>query len=337
MQHTVQELLDQFSIDYTENSTHFKCKCLNKYHDDSSPSFYIRKDDGLFHCFGCKIKGNYNQLYKLITGNNFIYDSSQTWSKPTLKSIVHVEDPEIEIIGSLKDPLKNTDIRKYLHSIGIYSDTFIKDRNITYSVYSEMIAKHLMSSNVPYTKMRERITIPIYKKDKLINVEGRIYIPKEEQLEGTPKTLYVRGGSTQYLYNWDYIDLNSDIVLVEGIKDFFKVWNIYSNTVSMFHNFISESQAELLNQCKGNIIVFIDNDVGGWGSYDENGKLVRDGTLQSCEQLLNKEFKFTYHPKEGKDPNDCSLKEIDILLSKAKYYNSSYIEEYIDTLKIPNW
>ncbi len=332
-------LFEEHNIEYTLGATNLKCKCLNKYHEDSNPSMSVRISDGAFQCWSCKIKGYYPQLYQLVTNKYYEYNKNDFWAKPVLSSkIKKIELPEIKVIGSLKDPLKNVDIRKFLLLNGILSDTFIKDKGIKYSIYTEMIAKHLLKvEGIRYTKMSERICIPIYKKGILVNMEGRTYKDKKDLYEEEPKVLYVKGGTTDLLYNWENIDTTSDVVIVEGLKDYWKVWNVYNNCVPLFGNNLKDYQIELLNNITGNIIIFCDNDEGGLGTYDKKGNLVINGMIQNFEEKLDKEFKVCYNPIYGKDPNDTDVRMIRKLLDSAKWYNEMIVDGTLGSKKIYNW
>lgn len=334
----VLSLLNEHNIDYILGTTNVKCKCLNPYHKDTHPSMSIRISDGVFRCWSCGIKGHYAQLYNLITGQHYEYNKLEYWKRSILQpKFDMVEKPEIKIIGTLKSPLKNSDIRNFLLNIGVLSDNFIKETEIQYSVYTEMIAKHLFDSNVKYTKMSDRICTPIYKDDTLVNMEGRTYKAKKDLYKDEPKVLYVKGGKTDLLYRWDKIDITSDVVVVEGLKDYWKVWNVYNNVVPLFGNSVKDYQAQLLNTVTGNIIAFCDNDEGGLGVYDNQGHLILNGMMQNLEDVLNKEFKVCWNPVRGKDPNDTDLNIIKKLLQNAKWNNEVLVDSLFGSLKIKSW
>lgn len=51
-----------------ETSEGYKCCCPLPEHNDSTPSFAIECDEGLWRCYGCKAKGNLNQLCSRLFG-----------------------------------------------------------------------------------------------------------------------------------------------------------------------------------------------------------------------------------------------------------------------------
>lgn len=339
MELTPEELLRQYNIEYKDRSENIVCKCLHPNHNDNNPSMSIRKSDGLFKCFSCGFTGNYYTLYKAVTGKYLTTDGenrdTREWNsniiKPKRKPII----PEIAVIGKLYSPLENNKIREFLRSVGVYNDSFIEKYNISYSVYTEMIAKHLIGrKDVKYTKMYNRICTPIQIKNKIANIEGRVFDNLSTLPEGTPKVLYVKGGSVETLYNWENIDKSQPVVTTESIKNFWKIWNVYPNTVAFFHAIPTKKQLELLEEVSV-LIHFGDNDEGFFGKKSEDnskGKLPeRKGTLQILSEQYSKDFKICWDKRvhsngKGYDANDCSLEEIENHISKAIWY-SDYISK----------
>lgn len=294
-----------------QTSSHLIIRCLSPTHNDSSPSLSIRKSDGYFKCFGCDLHGGPRKLYNLITGKYLNADPTLYFKPPIVREEQDIIYPEIKIYGSTLNPLANPEIRSWLYTNGIESNQFIKDREVQYSEYTEMGVKN--SPTRETTRMVERICSPIYVDGKLINVEGRTYNG------ASPKVLYVKGGSVQTLYNWQFIDPTKDLVVVEGIKGLWRVWNVFPNVVSMFHAIPSEHQLKLLNTVKGNIILFRDNDEAG------------EKSAVAMNRGLEKEIKVCYSLKKhkdgkGYDPNDCSLKEIEVLITKAKLFSEDQVD-----------
>lgn len=327
MKPSVLELLSQAGIPIVkETSSNVIIKCLDKFHIDNHPSLSIKKETGQFQCWGCGLKGGYNTLYYLLTGTSYRDEEKikeelqkREWVKSFIlkerkKILTQKSIPDIKIVGNLYDPLTNTEIRKFLYDNGIEDDAFIRDRNITYSTYSEMIADHLINlPDVKLTQMQNRICSPIYKEGKLINVEGRTY--KKE----TPKVLYVKGGSVETFYNLDFIDKTKDVIITEGVKGLWRTWNVNQNVIAMFHNRITDIQWQMLLEFKGKKIFFLDNDTGGKGRIEDD-KVKTKGTYQFIKDRLEKEHREDYYwilPKKIKDdPNDCSYEEIESLLKK---------------------
>lgn len=314
--------LTKLNYPFEDMGDWLKMKCPDPNHNDSNPSCGMRKNDGVWNCFSCSAKGNLFTFAKLLgvkldkTSYNMLnsaYQKTLTFDKLNKKNKLETT----KIVwrkGQQKSPLHDSSIRNFLWSIGIYKDEFIEERNIKYCYYGEAIGEHLIGTEQEkWTKFVKRILFPIYNSSNgnLVSLEGRTFVNG-----GKPKVLYPKGGTTRLLYNYDFCDLKKDIILVEGIKDLCKVWNVNSNVVSSFRGILTDEQINQLSKCKGKIIMFIDNDEAGW-------KALKD----LSGRLLDKDLYFCYSNKAGNDPNDCTLYEIEKLIDNAEYYLDDLYEE----------
>lgn len=309
-----EELLRDCGISYKIKGNSIWIKCL--FHDEKTESLSIQKDSGVFHCFGCHAKGNLITLWKHLKGTNYPYQDKEQhkqWYNPLLYTRKEEKIiPKIKVLGKLYHPEKNLEVKAFLNNIGIEKKDVIDSYEIRYSIYSEMIAEHLINTkNIEYTKMRERIIIPIKNEEgQIINYEGRTYV------KDNPKVLYVKGGSTETLFNYSNIDKNKEVVIVEGIKDWFKVYNVTTNVIAMFHAIPSDYQIKLLEDIAGTLIFFGDHDQGFLGSI-KNDRFVK-GTFHTVKEKLSKNFKWIIPKEKNKDPNDCSYEEIECYLKNTK-------------------
>jgi len=55
------------------------------FHEDSKPSLLVY-DDGWFRCLGCGVVGNYDKLYRALTGRNYsrVVKVEEEFSSPRL-------------------------------------------------------------------------------------------------------------------------------------------------------------------------------------------------------------------------------------------------------------
>lgn len=60
----INEILDLRGISYKDKGKDFVVVCLNPEHDDSSPSMYIDKELGVYHCYACGFKGK--SIFELL-------------------------------------------------------------------------------------------------------------------------------------------------------------------------------------------------------------------------------------------------------------------------------
>ena len=321
----IKELLDTYNINYTPSGKGYKMYC--PFHSEKEPSFFVDREIKYWHCFGCGQSGNGASFYELITGQKYKYSFNNLWTynygknkkndkKEEVDKSIEIEKKRIKVFGKLQNPLKNDDIRLWLKKYGVEKDSFIRDYEITYSPYTEMIEESLMKdTSIKYIKMIDRIMSPIYSiNNNLIDYEGRTYV------QDANKVLYVRGGSTETLYNWKNINKKETVIVCEGIKGFWRLWNVYPNVLAMLHNIPTDYQFELLNSIEGELIFFLDNDAGGFGLYDKKRKIERKGTIQYLEEKLKKDFKICYSPIKGYDPNNCTSEQIEKIVNKAIWY-----------------
>lgn len=319
----VESELRKLNVSYQDSGDEVKIRCISGLHEDRRPSLRVNLNTGMFHCFSCGYSGGWYKLYYQLTGKFF---NEKSFNDITLDNIFFKPDnknrtkekklPEIiHTEGELYDI--NNNIMGFLNSIGIYSEKFIQDYNISYTPFSRFIAKHLKDNVEKHTAFYKRILIPIYKNGKLVNIEGRAY-----EKDVKPKVIYVKGGLSDILFNIDKVNLDEPIIMVEGIKDFFKVWNIYPNVIACLGNGLGKKQAIELNEKVKDLIVFIDDDEAGID------------LLEKLELQYNRDFKVI-DPREGRDPNDLTFEEIKFKIdneieSYGKFLHRKYIKEMDD-------
>jgi len=57
----IQEIMPEGKEMVVSGKREYLCRC--PFHQDSNPSFYINLDEGVYHCFGCGVKGDLIHLY----------------------------------------------------------------------------------------------------------------------------------------------------------------------------------------------------------------------------------------------------------------------------------
>ena len=317
---TPEQYLSEWGVFYEKKGDgNLYIRCISGTHYDNNPSLSIHPEKGIFKCWSCGFRGNIFILYKHFTGKGFrdfmkengcddtvkVENTSLLSSVPIKKKNSAKEYSEIILKeGSVYDI---TDKQKpFLQSIGIYSEKFVKEYEIKWTPFARFIAEHKDSEEEKGTPFYKRLLVPIYYNNQLVNMEGRAYIDGVN-----PKVIYAKGGQSDLLFNYDRIDFNKPVVLVEGIKDLFKVWNINKNVISCLGTSLGKLQIKQLNKIK-DLIVFIDDDDAG------------DELLNSIDEVYDYDFRVV-DPKKGRDPNDLTLSEI-------KYKLDNEVETYWDYL-----
>ena len=308
----IEYILENNDIRYIDYGKNIKIKCINPNHNDKNPSMIIDKKTGLFHCFSCGYSGHISKHFEQIE-NVFVNNNKEEEKKVK-------EYPTPLTFGNVYNIFDNPQVLNFVHKIG-FSDDFIKEKQISYCLYNEMIADNLYSVEEQFTAIINRIIIPIYHNKKLINYECRTFC------NDIPKVKYVKGCSSQTIYNYDNIDPSKMVYIVESIKNLAKVWQIDKNVVSLFHNLLTDQQTEMINNCP-NVCLLLDNDNGGKGKYNKNKECILDGMLQSFTKRYKGNIYIacdnrTYFEQgkfKGFDMNDCSLLEIEKHIKQKQLY-----------------
>lgn len=305
----VEQLLLTHGIKYQKKGNIIKCLCPNPSHDDRHiGSFSFDTIKGVGHCFACGCSVNIFSFNKLL-GEKLEYRGDVNYEftkslKPKKEEVIYTKPI---VYGKLYSARYNKDVMNFLHKLG-WSDEFIDKKEVMYTNYSEMISEDLINDlNEDPTKMSNRIVVPIYKDNQLINYECRTF-------DNNPiKVKYVNGCKINWIYNYENIDLNKEVVLTESIKNLGKGWNVTKNIISMFGNQLTDVKLELLNKIP-NLILFAD--------YDDGGLFLLRKLKENYEGNLRVTFcPKKYHDSNGKlkgfDMNDCSLKEIEYYLNRT--------------------
>ena len=201
-----------------EHSLYFTANCPSGKHRDKNPSWVIYKNTGIHKCFSCGFQGNIEHLIQYLTGKSIleylnIPEQESFLFKKILETALSSTFPrvipeELKIKGIFKSVYDHPQAIKYLYSRGA-TEQFIQNFNIQYADYVY----------INDTLYNNRIVIPIYQKNKLINVEGRALSKLN-----IPKVLYCKGGSSDTLFNIDNLDFSKPLYLVEGIMDIVKIY-----------------------------------------------------------------------------------------------------------------
>lgn len=276
--------------------------CLCPFHSEKRPSFSINAEwPHKYHCFGCHAQGNIYTFTKELLGKSFkevfgdVNSSLQTmyWNSRELPSHKKVTIPVGEVVveksGDIHPIQANPEALAYIRGRGI-SDAFIRHSGM-YATRQAWINK---------SRMFNRVLIDCYFKGNLVNVEARDYTGQADR-----KVLYPWGLKKDYFfYNQDNISEDEDIVIVEGIMDLAKVWDVTKNVVSAFGSGFAKENAKqsILKKWGRRIVVMPDNDLAGISA------------LENLYELLDCEF-WVAELKESKDAGDASLAEIEKALS----------------------
>lgn len=311
---TTEEVLQKCNIQYEDKGDRFKACC--PYHSEKTPSFSIYKEGGNWVCFGCGKKGKLSELLKDLTGESLSFKRQyKVFSEDVKTKSLRYIDYKID--GELLNIFDNKQVLEYCWSIG-FTDKFIEEFDIKYFkraafIFDDSIPKYYYN----------RIIIPCKFNNKIYNYECRDFTRKSSK-----KVLYPRKAENDFLFNFDNIDINKEVIVVEGIKGLAKVWAYYSkNVVSTFGAALKDLQKEQLLKCK-KIIRMPDNDEDKID--DETGEPRNNvlRTIKEMDSFYPDEYDIAYIPYKGFDPNNLTISQLQEVFKNKKQSVDYLIDIY---------
>lgn len=314
------------------------------FREDKNPSMVLYKDTLGCIDFAGDFKGNLFSFVKQSLGQS-LYDFIGTSTPEILEKKYFAGVSKIKgeafikpNIGDFKmvihsgeinyDFSKNPQAKRYIEK-RFMTEEFIKFFHIGFTTFARVYRAPKSVSKVQKgTAFANRICIPIYLENHLISYEGRDYTGKcNEENSKVKKVLYPKGGLNSYLFNYDNLDKDEPLIVVEGIMDLVRIWtSITKNVTTTFGNLIKENQKEQLKQFK-HIILLSDTDKGG------------RQMISNLDQFYEDDYWIAQLPTG--DPGDAfnSVEDIKFAIDTAKDASSFFLEEselFIDTEITPS-
>jgi len=310
MEQDVIKILDALGCERVDHGRYFMVR--SPFREDNNPSMLVWKDSGFCKDFGGRFKGNISKLWWEIkkTSVKTILPNFEFWKKD---DFTEKKDGSINLFGKpfekkkiIERPFRPSTVEKKGKFVHPYDDT----ECIRYCLYRGFPARILDEFDFKYCaygsiKRREdpeenwisfsrRLTIPIWYGNTLCSVEGR-------DVYGTSskKVIYPKNSKVSFLYNYQNLKKDRPLVVVEGLMDLFKVYQVYENVTTTFGINITSLQASQIKEFP-QIIIMSDNDDGGKES------------VWAFDELLETEFEVATVPR--KDPGECTLQEIQTAL-----------------------
>jgi len=299
---------------------------LCPFHSDHHPSASIYKESGSFKCFACK-KGPlpFSEYLEKVTGKKVEY--RELYSVYQAKQKNHsLKNVDYRVEGDFLDISSNQYVQEYCWSIG-FTQEFIDFFNVKYFKQASFDDERILDK----TKIKpfyNRIVIPCVYLGKILNYECRDFTKKSSR-----KVLYPLQAENDFLFNWDNINLDEELYVVEGIKGLSHVWSYYSkNVVSTFGKTLKDNQKKLL--CKAKYVCrLLDNDEN---KIDKKTNKPVDNVLDcinEMDEFYPYEYSIAYIPFKGADPANLTriqLKNVvetkkkasDILIERSRLFNS---------------
>jgi len=277
----IEEKLKQLNI-VIAKETKENVVALCCFHAEHTPSLFIHKETGAYHCFGCGASGSFANLYFKLTG----------------KKLKH--EPMI-----FKNVIMKFDIKKDKdYEIPNFKLKRLSDRCIDYLVNERNLKESIIEDSLIYYVKDEKfndayLCFPVMFKGELVGCELRLY-KKSNYLAKSIKY----GNLSKYLYNYDEAEKNKNyVIIVEGIFDQLYLQQYGYNAISIFGDKLYQEQITLLFKFHKIILMFDGDDAG------------REA-LSKYSQLLKQYHDKIYNIKMplGLDPKNLDESQLKYLL-----------------------
>lgn len=291
---------------------------LCPFHPDKNPSFYISKEKGLFHCFGCGEGGNiYNFVMKIENvGFERAVEMVAKWANIEIPQFEYGEEKKkiYDIHEKLAEYFnkklnENKDLISYLLNRGIDLDTIQKFK---LGFAPKSIAEFLNENSkdeidiketgiFPYSNFIERLIFPIRNvSGKIVGFSGRALKGEMPKYINSTEKFFKKGGTLYGLYEGkEEILKTKEAILVEGYMDVIILSkNGIKNCVSSMGTSFTEVQATILKRFSDKVLISFDPDVSGI-----------EGTKRALEiaEKYNFEIRILTLP-ENLDPDEYVIK-----------------------------
>lgn len=266
--------------------------CLSGVHKDVNPSMSISLDKELFHCFSCGFSGNKKMLFEALGIEQEPYDQD------------NILDRQQVAIQLLRDKLENFR-NKHLDAIEYPDDaeTFCEGFKL---VGAETIQRFHAFTTDSYN-LSNYLCFPILHNNKIISIIGRHF--QDKPTDSSPKYLILPAGAKigNVLFPIDEIQDCSTIIMVEGLFDMLKMWDIgYTNTVCLFGLNLTDSHIKsLLRRGCIHVILMLDGDAPGQRAMRTLANTLTKHRIKVSQCLL----------PEDSDPNSLDPEIIHELLT----------------------
>ena len=248
----ISDILDQIGMDYKDMGDNYRVKCW--LHEERTPSLFIHKATGVYHCFSCHTKGNLISLLRIHLDLEY-HEALLYLQKMSLGGLT-----EEEIHDKLHETIHN-------HKLGSVATQQVE-------IDCELPPNKRIKSH-SYLINKRKLTIEEIKKyDIRVCVEpahdGWVLIPV--YFEGVLRTyflrdpqqgrkLYGKHDRSNILYGYDQIEDKKGLVcLTEGMFDKYFCERIGNQTMAVLSNRLLEEQQEYLKSFS-EVVVFHDNDM----------------------------------------------------------------------------
>jgi len=302
----VAEILDRVDVQYwlegknvSNNSVNVQCPFCG----DHSNHCGIFVDSLIYHCWRCGVSGPLGQLLRHIT-NWPQEEIEELISKPVVSHKIKAIDQIRQLIaGEQEERVKPNSVGEIL--LPPYFE--LLDYDIDFPLLNNFLERRGIAFDTALMNgcgicrvgpFMNRMIVPVLFEGKLVGYQA-------VDLAGTAELKYLSSDDVkEYLYGYD--DINSTLVLVEGIFD---EWRFGEGSCASFGTTLTEAQVDLVLKKKPKSLIFCwDGDA--WFIAREKAKVFR-AFIDDVRivQLPKTEDPDSFGKKYGKE---TLLKRIDV-------------------------
>ena len=313
-------LLKELGLQITRiTDKEIQAHCPNPQHEDSTPSFFLNKQTGLFNCFGCGFSGSLLKLVKFL-GNfkedyeacSYIQHFLQEGTSESIDNLIPLKKRELNGIPKVSNRQVETNIDKKIgiHRIKLPEGYIRHAPEALWYLQYKGLDVNLIKENFEFGfchigRYKGRIVFPVYFNKTLVMVQGRIIT------EGIkPKDLFNAGFKKQYIYNYDNLQRNKFLIVTESIFDVFRLYPYYQNVTAIFGSRLIAEQAEMLLSISKEIGIMPDPDSGFKpflettlkylyhkaslyiSTFNKSNLLISINTFQPMEQYISQNWRY---------------------------------------------
>ena len=359
----VHQLFAHYKLDKAEDAGEW-VKALCPYHEDSNPSFCMRKSDTFFHCWACTAKGDAIALVmhmdkipfieavdKLASLCGYVVSEDarldylrrkwlQTEKIADNNQTVLIENPRLHKLSrwateAFAQMYKTSKAREYLQGRG-FSDEAVGKFMLGYYPPSGFTDKAMKmgASEAELTalgfltsygeRFSHRLMFPIY------NISGEVSAFSGRSLEVGQEPKYTATPTSDYykkglfLYGMQNIRAGEPVILVEGNLDCVRLADMGFNTVAQLGTALTTEQCALLKSLTSQVILMLDGDTAGQ-------QAVQKGILPLIEAGLDVQVATL---TDGEDPDTFALKNGEEGIKQLLLHTQNALEYYASSANL---
>ena len=259
--------LTDLGIPYEESGRDYKVRCISGIHADEHPSLRMDRESGVFRCPVCDYSGNLPQFIARVTNKSVNDVYKQLAEDPKAFVDEHTIAWKLKYRSKLDKPSDVRVIRLNPSFMPIKEDQrmfweYLLGRGLTWDMIRFFDIRCCLVGYYNY-----RIIVPVYFNKRLVNFVARDILKEGARFEREPdveykKYLFPSGGKTgNILFNYDNLNQQDVLYLVEGVFDVFSLWGQgYKNSTCVFGKHIAPEQAKLLKRFRNMVIISDQNE-----------------------------------------------------------------------------